>query len=93
LNNGDTGSWIKHKVNGFIYDPDDKNLFVKIAQDIVALLSDTETQNRISMNVFLTEKEKLRTWEERLNEEVNETEKLLNIQSCISGEPSYKISS
>lgn len=77
LNNGDTSRWIKHRENGFIYDIND-NLYQNLAKDIDELLNDKELENKILKNIELTEKEKLWTWEERMNAEVSEVKKLIN---------------
>lgn len=78
LNNGDTAQWITHRVNGFIYDvEDDDKLAFKMASDIFNLLRDNSLKNLIIDNIKKTEKEKLWTWNERLNAEIREVEKLL----------------
>lgn len=77
LNNGDTSSWIKHKVNGFIYDVND-DLIGNMAVDVKSLLGDVSLKQEILKNVKKTEKEKLWTWEKRLDAEVMEVEKLCN---------------
>ena len=68
LNNGDTGKWIKHKVNGLIYKPDDE-FFNQAAQDIERLISDGTSRVKILNNLKLTELEKLWVWCERLKQE------------------------
>lgn len=77
LNNGDTKDWIKHKENGFIYDVDN-NLYGNIARDLNGLIKDDNLKEKIICNIKKTEREKLWTWEERMNTEVLEVEKLLN---------------
>lgn len=76
LNNGDTNKWIQHEVNGFIYDIDE-NLYENMAKDIYRVLFDYSLRNKIIDNIKKTEKEKLWTWEERMNAEVLEVEKLI----------------
>lgn len=76
LNNGDTNKWIQHRINGFIYDIDD-NLISNIANGIFEVWNNQELREKILTNIKLTEKEKLWTWEERLNAEINEVCKLL----------------
>ena len=76
LNNGDTSSWIKHKVNGFIYDIDE-NLPEKMATDLLELINNEQLRERILINIKKTEKEKLWTWQERMEAEVKEVEALL----------------
>lgn len=77
LSNGDTGRWIQHRNNGFIYDPADKNLCDKIAQGIEELTRDKTLKDKIIENIKKTEQQKLWSWEERMSAEVRETEKLL----------------
>ena len=76
LNNGDTSSWIKHKVNGFIYDIDE-NLPEKMATDLLELIKNNQLKEQILLNIQKTEKEKLWTWQERMQAEVKEVEALL----------------
>jgi len=77
LNNGDTGNWIKHKANGFIYEIDD-NLFNNVARDIISYSKDNDLQKFIKKNVELTNKEKLWNWDERMKTEVECVTELLN---------------
>jgi glycosyltransferase involved in cell wall biosynthesis len=76
LNNGDTARWIQHKENGFIYDINE-NLYENMARDIYEVIQNQELQNKILENIKITEKEKLWTWDERMNAEVKEVERLL----------------
>ncbi|MGA2406165.1 MAG: glycosyltransferase [Bacteroidales bacterium] len=76
LNNGDTSSWIQHRVNGFLYDIS-KNLIEFMAKDIYELINNPELKETIIKNIKITENEKLWTWEERMNAEVSEIEKLI----------------
>jgi glycosyltransferase involved in cell wall biosynthesis len=76
LNNGDTSSWIKHEVNGFIYDIDSE-LTDNMAKDMNRIIDDTNLQEKIKENIQATIKHKLWTWKERMDAEVNEVEKLL----------------
>lgn len=78
INNGDTGSWIKHYYNGFIYDLDNA-LCKNMAQDIYKLINDRELRQRIINNIKKTEKEKLWTWEKRFKTEIREVNALLNM--------------
>lgn len=80
LNNGDTGSWIQHRKNGFIYDIQPE-MFEKMALDIKEVATHKKFQDKIINNIQSLEKEKLWTWEERLNQEVLEAEKLLKIKN------------
>ncbi|WP_413944581.1 glycosyltransferase family 4 protein [Bdellovibrio sp. HCB-162] len=78
LNNGDTGKWINHKVNGFIYDIDDCVDYLKqMADDIHLVLESVELREQILKNLRETEHNKLWTWDDRLNEELFWIEKLL----------------
>ncbi len=76
LNNGDTSSWIKHNENGFIYDVND-NLYDNVAKDVVRVLEDINLQDKIIQNIKYTEKAKLWTWDERLDAEYQEINKLV----------------
>ncbi len=78
LNNGDTGSWIQHRVNGFIYDPL-SNIIPEMAQDISQILLDTNLRCLILKNVRLTEEEKLWTWNERMKAELEEVSNLIAV--------------
>ncbi|MBD3789213.1 MAG: glycosyltransferase [Campylobacterales bacterium] len=77
LNNGDTSNWIKHRKNGFIYDIDE-NLYENIAKDMEEVMNDSNLKNAILENIRKTEKERLWTWDERMDAEVKEVEKLLD---------------
>lgn len=76
LNNGDTKNWIEHKKNGFIYDIDE-SLYQNIRNDLNELIENTQLKNKILYNIRKTEIEKLKTWEERLDMEVCEVERLV----------------
>lgn len=77
LNNGDTNKWIIHKHNGFIYDIND-NLLDQMACDMAELITNKDKFKYIEKNLKQTAKEKLWTWQERMNEEINEVSKLLD---------------
>lgn len=77
LNNGDTGSWIQHRQNGFIYDIN-RDFIDNIARDICGVISNDELRNKIQQNIIITGNEKLWSWEERLNAELEEVEVLLS---------------
>ena len=76
LNNGDTSAWIKHRENGFIYDINDSTID-DMAHDIVDLLSNPALMDQIKRNIRITEQEKLWTWNERMQAEFSEIEKLV----------------
>jgi glycosyltransferase involved in cell wall biosynthesis len=78
LNNGDTGKWIKHYENGFIYDID-INLYDIVAHDINILINNIELQKKIKENISKTEKLKLKTWDQRMMEEVQSVEMIINL--------------
>jgi len=75
LSNGDTKSWIEHKKNGLIYNPN-VNFYEEAAQDLLVLLEDKNKRGEFKNNLLVTEQEKLHTWAERLSKEINEVEKL-----------------
>lgn len=68
LNNGDTGTWIEHGVNGFIYEPDD-SFFEQAAQDVERVIYNSCVRESILKNLKLTELKKLFNWNERLSKE------------------------
>lgn len=68
LNNGDTGSWIKHQINGLIYNPHDV-FFEQAAIDIQTLVFDNILRKNMLEELYLVEKERLNTWDERLSKE------------------------
>lgn len=68
LNNGDTGSWIKHQINGLIYNPND-DFYSKAATDIQTLVSDSILRKKILDELYIVEKQRLNTWDERLSKE------------------------
>lgn len=78
LNNGDTGSWIQHGVNGFIYDLDE-NLFTSMAKDMCRVMRDDVLRALIIEGVKETAATKLWSWDERLNAEINAVESLLAV--------------
>lgn len=79
INNGDTSSWIKHYENGFIYD-DDEFVIDKMAHDIVTLIHTPSLRDKIKTNIQITERKKLWTWDERLNAEFTEIDKLVQLR-------------
>jgi len=80
LNNGDTKRWIQYKENGFIYDIDD-NLYSNIANDIFSIITDDNLKKHILEGVKKTELEKLWTWDERFQAEIDEVEKIIENKS------------
>lgn len=69
LANGDTAEWIEHKVNGLIYDPNNLN-FEAVARDIIETSCNKSINDGLIEQIEITEKNKLRTWHERLSMEV-----------------------
>lgn len=69
INNGDTGSWIKHQCNGFIYE-EDENLCQNMANDIANIIKDNQLSKSIADGVYRLQYDKLWTWEERFEEEI-----------------------
>ncbi|MCE5286395.1 MAG: glycosyltransferase [Pelosinus sp.] len=76
LNNGDTGEWIEHKKNGFIYNITD-DLNKRMAQDMYEIIINKCLREKILFNIKQTEFEKLWTWQQRLSAEVCEVERLI----------------
>lgn len=77
LNNGDTGSWIKHDENGLIYNFTD-NFFNQAAQDIQTLVCNKIKRENILKQLSCTELNRLYTWDERLYKEEKEILNLFN---------------
>lgn len=75
LSNGDTSSWIKHKITGLIYDPQKANPNV-IADDIISTLNDPSLLEKILISVDELSKKRLWTWSERMNAEIHEVSNL-----------------
>jgi glycosyltransferase involved in cell wall biosynthesis len=82
LNNGDTSDWITHRENGFIYDINDSTVD-RMAHDIVDLIGNPTLRDNIKRNIRITEKEKLWTWDERLQAEFSDIDKLVSSGSCL----------
>lgn len=76
LDNGDTSSWIRHGLNGFIYQVHD-SMIDRIARDLASLAHNLPLQDTIKRNIKATELEKLWTWDERLSAEYSEVNKLV----------------
>jgi glycosyltransferase involved in cell wall biosynthesis len=71
LDNGDTGRWIEHGVNGFIYPPDDGSIEA-MARDLDRLISDRGLRRKVTREVRGTERLRLWTWGRRLSAELRE---------------------
>ena len=85
LENGDTGKWIQHNVNGLIYPVnDDKDLsaddYDLITSDIYRLLHFPIEKEKLFGGIKETEKKQLWTWEERFYAEIRTVENLINQQ-------------
>lgn len=74
LNNGDTARFIKNGVNGVLIEYDD---FFKLPNVIEWLLDNEELRKRLGSNARKFAEENYWSWEERLNAEVIEVEKLI----------------
>lgn len=70
LDNGDTSSWITHRVSGLIYDPEQDDLFARIADDIHEQTVDPLCRARILEGVAEVAEKRLWTWDERMQKEV-----------------------
>lgn len=75
LNNGETSKWIKHSINGFIYE-DKKDSIGNMAKDLINLHFNNSKKRKVLSNVKKTEEELLWTWRERLDNEIAEVLKL-----------------
>jgi len=69
LANGDTGKWIKHYENGFIYDAD-TDFVISASNDLLRIIEDDDIKRTIKKNVKLLADKKLWTWKERFDKEV-----------------------
>jgi len=83
LDNGDTGNWIQHKINGLIYPvDDDKDLntddYNLIASDINKLIYFPEEKDKLIEGIKITENKQLWTWKERFQAEIETVENLIN---------------
>lgn len=76
LNNGDTGRWITHAVNGFIYAVSDDLPHIA-ARDIERILSDCTLREQLTKGVRELAQDRLWTWRERMRAEITEVEALL----------------
>jgi glycosyltransferase involved in cell wall biosynthesis len=76
LNNGTTADWIQNNKNGFIYDVN-KNVSGNIATDLNTVITDKTLQNEIIEAIKKTEKNKLWTWEQRFQAELDAVSELL----------------
>jgi glycosyltransferase involved in cell wall biosynthesis len=68
LDNGDTGKWIHHRMNGFIYTID-KTTIDRMARDVVEVIGNEALRRTILENLDSTAREKLWTWDQRLQAE------------------------
>ncbi len=69
LRNGDTGSWIEHGVNGFIYNVDEK-IFESMAYDMSRVIQDEKLRHILWDGVKHTSRKQLWTWSERFKAEL-----------------------
>lgn len=82
LNNGDTGEWISHMKSGLLYDVNDDtdlqdNDYLKIAGDIVRVMQDESLYEKLKTGIKEVERQKLWTWEERFQAELDRVKKIL----------------
>lgn len=68
LDNGDTKSWIKHNINGLIYNPND-DFFDEAAKDFENLIANKLKRENMLKELYITEVNRLFSWEERLKNE------------------------
>lgn len=79
LSNGDTERWIQHFHNGLIYQPSTGPIV--IAKDVSRVVTSKAAYDAICSGVRETARSRLRTWEQRLDEEVREVEVLASTGS------------
>ncbi len=77
LDNGDTGRWIKHGLNGFIYPPEDGSVEL-MALDMSRLISDPILAAKIKTGLRETVVQRLWSWRQRLAAEVSAVGELLS---------------
>ncbi len=78
LNNGTTNKWIQYEENGFIYDVSDR-LYEQMSDDVIRVLNDSQLKENILTKIRNTEQSKLWDWKTRLEAEVLEVNKIVNI--------------
>lgn len=71
LDNGDTGKWIRHGENGFIYPAEDGSV-IPMAADLDRVMVNPSLRAKIQRGVVETERKRLWTWPQRLGAEVSE---------------------
>lgn len=76
LNNGDTGSWIKHKENGLIFE-NEQALYEIASKNIIEVIRNQKLKSKIIKGVQDLEATRLWTWEERLTTEVEVLQKIM----------------
>jgi len=78
LNNGDTGTIIKDKINGVLLEEsNEEGLINNISQNIINLLKTPQLREKLGKNAKEFAKKNFWTWKERMNTEIKEIEKLL----------------
>lgn len=75
LNNGDTGSWIKHKETGFIYNSNE-NFAPNVVKDLDLIYNNSDIKDQILLNLRDLAQTRLKNWEERFDMEVQTVESL-----------------
>lgn len=76
LNNGDTAKIIKHKYNGYIYNPNTIN-YVDISKDLIECYYSIEKQTLLNKNIKKTCSEIIYSWGKRFDSEIKRVEELL----------------
>ncbi|SFO79919.1 glycosyltransferase [Pseudomonas borbori] len=76
INNGDTGKWVRHNVNGLIYELDD-GFFDKAAEDIIRLIRNKNERLEILNGVGECSRQLLWTWDQRFLAELSEISEVL----------------
>ena len=76
LRNGDTYQWIRHRKSGLLFEPDDDLLPARVAAAFWELVDHPKLRDRIIAGVRDVERQKLWTWNERMDAEVDAIEAL-----------------
>lgn len=78
LNNGNTGTIIKDKINGVLLEEsNEERLINNISQNVTNLLKSPQLREKLGKNAKDFAKKNFWTWKERMNKEIREVEKLL----------------
>lgn len=77
LNNGDTGTIIKNNHDGILLE-ESENLIDNISEKVIYLLKNSGLRGKLAKNAKKFAEKNFWTWEERMNTEIKEVEKLLS---------------